>query len=482
MNARHVPAYTPRMERAPAANPTRIESPREAQVARGYEFSDVDQFQVEARADVVPANAASRERYARALAAEATIYGLPSVYQYAQMVVQAVDASSPTYTGFDAWYHQRDVATPEFDVFKTPNVDTLYSNAWLDLTEGPALIRLPPIRSRYYTLHFLDAYSNSTNLSSRTVGEEGGEFLVTPPDWDGSVPAGATRFRVASPYMWILMRILVHQSPEDVQEVRAVQDAVEIAPAAGVGRGDFVATSPEAAESDWRSFFAVLDFSLRANGHPVHEDAYVYRFRSIGLGGPRPLQLDTLDHGTRRGLETGFADAMELIRGARSQYADAVGDTGWISGSGGEDGFNYLRRAIRNLIGTGGNVTAEKIFFAAHTTASGEPLDASKTSYLVRLDPPPPVDGHWSLTLYPTATGLLYPNEIDRYAIAATTPGLEYDADGSLTVLIQHERPSNAANWLPAPAGEFYLDLRTWEPRAEIRRREWQPGPVTALS
>ena len=41
----------------------------------------------------------------------------PGVYQYAQMFVQAVDASSPTYTGFDAWYHQRDVATPGFDVF-----------------------------------------------------------------------------------------------------------------------------------------------------------------------------------------------------------------------------------------------------------------------------------------------------------------------------------------------------------------------------
>ena len=92
------------------------------------------------------------------------------------------------------------------------------------------------------------------------------------------------------------------------------------------------------------------------------------------------------------------------------------------------------------------------------------------------------MDGHWSLTLYPSATGLLYPNALDRYAIAATTPGLEYDSDGSLTVLIGHEPPSNTANWLPAPAGEFYVDLRTWEPGAAIRRREWQPGPITPCS
>jgi hypothetical protein len=457
-------------------------NPQEVQIARGYEVAGVDQFQVDPRPDVVPGSAEERERYARRVAAEATIYGLPSAYQYAQMVVQAVDESSPAYTGFDAWYHQRDVATPEFDVFKTPNVDTLYSNAWLDLTGGPALIRIPAIRSRYFTLHFLDAYSNSTNLSSRTIGQAGGEFLVTPPRWEGTLPDGATRFRVASPYMWILMRILVRDPPVDVEEVRALQDAVEITPTADVGRGDFILTRPEAVESDWRSFFAALDFSLRSNGQPVHEDAYVYRFRSIGLGGARPVDVESLDGPTRSGLDAGFADAMELIRSSRSEFAEPVGATGWISGSGGEDGFNYLRRAIRNFIGTGGNLVAEKVFFFSNKTASGEPLDASKMSYTVRLDPPPPVDGHWSLTIYPTATGLLYSNELDRYAIAATTPGLEYGADGSLTVLIQHEPPDNTANWLPAPPAEFYLDLRTWEPRAEVREGTWRPGPVTPAS
>jgi hypothetical protein len=456
-------------------------APPRLQVPRGYEFADVDQFQIEDCADVVPSGGGSRTTFARMLALDATIYGLPSVYQYAQMYVQAVDSASPGYTGFAAWFHQRDVATPAFNAFKTPNVDTLYSNAWLDLTAGPTRIRVPAIRSRYYTLHFVDAYSNSTNLSSRTVGEDGGDFLVTPPGWRGKVPSGVTRFRVASPYMWILMRILVRDAFGDVDEVRALQDAVEISAGADVGRGDFVAVSPDAAESDWRSFFRALDFSLRANGHPVHEDGYVYRFRTVGLGGDRPFDLDLLDEATGRGLEEGFGDAMDIVRSTRGEFGDPVGDTGWVSGSAGEDGFNYLRRAVRNFVGTGGNVIAEKVFFACHVSASGDRLDAATTRYVVRLDPPPPVDGHWSLTVYPTATGLLYTNEIDRYAIAATTPGLEYGADGSLAILIQHERPANIANWLPVPPGEFYLDLRTWEPRAEIRRGDWRPGAVTAV-
>ena len=71
-------------------------APLTEQMTRGYELSEVDQLQVALEPDVLPADPALRARYAQGLAAEATIYGLPSVYQYAQMVVQALDTSSPT--------------------------------------------------------------------------------------------------------------------------------------------------------------------------------------------------------------------------------------------------------------------------------------------------------------------------------------------------------------------------------------------------
>ena len=52
------------------------------------------------------------------------------------MYDQAVDWSSPAWTGFNVFRHQRDPATPDFTVFKTPNVDTLYSNVWLTSPTG----------------------------------------------------------------------------------------------------------------------------------------------------------------------------------------------------------------------------------------------------------------------------------------------------------------------------------------------------------
>jgi hypothetical protein len=96
----------------------------------------------------------------------------------------------------------------------------------------------------------------------------------------------------------------------------------------------------------------------------------------------------------------------------------------------------------------------------------------------VRFEVLPPVDGHWSLTVYPVDSGLLYDNELQRYAIGSTTPGLVTGPGGELEILLQHRRPTDPSNWLPVPDGLFYVDLRMWEPRAEARDGRWLPPPV----
>jgi hypothetical protein len=453
-----------------------------------YDLSAVDQVDFEARPDLRPVDDDARRAVVRMLAMDATIYGLGSVYQYVQLYDQAIDRGSAAYTGFDRFEHQREMTTPEFDVFKTPNVDTLYSNAWLDLTGGPAVVTIPAMGDRYYTLHFLDLYANATNLSSRTVGPGGGTFLVAPPSWNGDAPAGMTVFRVATPIMWILMRILVRDDRAgDDDVVRTLQDGVTVEPwpvgrPSRVDAGALPAVTVAESESDWRAFFGALDAVIRLAGVPVAEQAYVYRFQALGIGGPDPFDPDALDATSAAAAGEGFADALAVLAAVRKQVGEPVGSTGWVTGTAGQCGFNYLRRALQNFVGTGGNVLAEKKFYAAFTSCDGAPLDASRADYRVRLAPPPPVAGHWSLTMYPVSTGLLYANEIERYAVSATTPGMRLDPDGALTIEISHEPPADGpANWLPAPAEPFYLDIRTWDPSAEVRDGTWQPGPIERI-
>ena len=443
---------------------------------RTYDLFAADQMQVVADLDALPNDDDARSRYQRMLAMDATIYGLPSVFQYAQLYEQAVDVNSASYTGFNRFLHQRELATPDFTAFKTPNVDTLYSNAWLDLSGGPVIVEVPPIQDRYYTLQVVDMYGNSTNLSSRTVGPGGGRFLVATTTWDGDVPADTTAFRVATPYMWILMRILVKAPGEDVEFVQALQDRVTIAQLGEPVNAAFPPVTFEDVQTHAVSFFQALDWTIRNNGHPIQEEGYVQRFRSIGLGTREPFNPTDLDPVRRGSIGAGFDDAMTVISRSRGQVGTR-GPTGWNTGTAGEVGFAYLRRAIQNYVGTGGNVAAEKKFFVTFDDGEGETLDGAARRYKLTFETPPPVDGHWSVTMYPQATGLLYPNEIDRYAVAATTDDL-VGADGNITILLQHDRPDADGIWLPAPAEPFYIDLRMWEPRAEAQDGRWLPPPI----
>jgi hypothetical protein len=448
---------------------------------RAYDLFAVDQVRPVADVDVLPDDDDARGRYQQMLAMDATVYGLPSVYQYAQLYEQAVDDTSASYTGFNRFLHQRTLATPNFTAFKTPNVDTLYSNAWLDLSGGPVIVEVPPIKDRYYTLQFVDMYGNSTNLSSRTVGPDGGRFLVATTTWDGDVPADTTSFLVATSYMWILMRILVTAPGTDVEFVQSLQDRVTITSLVEPAAAGFVVVTFEEVQTQPVPFFQALDWTLRNNGHPKQEEAYVRRFRSIRLGIDEPFDARGLDPVLRASIEVGFEDAMAVIARSRGQVGSRV-PTGWSTGTAGESGFAYLRRAIQNYVGTGGNVTAEKKFFVTFEDGGGTTLDGATGRYSLTFESPPPVDGHWSLTVYPQATGLLYPNEINRYAVGSTTQGLVVGDDGTVTILLQHDRPGTPGTWLPVPAEPFYVDLRMWEPRVEARDGRWLPPPVVRTS
>jgi hypothetical protein len=68
----------------------------------------------------------------------------------------------------------------------------------------------------------------------------------------------------------------------------------------------------------------------------------------------------------------------------------------------------------------------------------------------------------------------LDPNQIGTYDRLAP------DADGAVTIYIQHASPGrdNEGNWLPAPAGSFNLALRLYNPASTARNLDWVPPAV----
>lgn len=446
--------------------------------AKVYSTEQVTQLQGPRLPDVVPADPTTRHRWAEALGFDAVIYGTASVLQYVQMYDQAVNPAASGYTGFNRFAHGRELAGPGYKPFKSPNADTLYSNAWLDLSNGPVLFTVPDTDRRYYTANFIDMYANATNIGARTHGTRGGRYLVAPANWQGEVPPGVELFRVSTPYVWVLLRILV-SDPSEVSKVTPLQDGFQITPVTGEGgsskRPDF--PPPDARTSV--GFFRILDFVLRTNGYPRQEEALVARYRGIGIGGSRPFAEVVTDEATLAGLASGFAEANKVINSSLSQGGRMV--NGWReSGDKGRYGANYLYRSVITTLGTGSNVSDESTSFTTFSDSTGKPLDGSRGSFRLVLNPPPPAKFFWSVTVYDARTKELHPNPIKRYLVSDRTRGLVRGPNGEVIITLQTSKPGKrgAGNWLPVPSGPFYLGLRAYGPDPVVLDGKWEPAAV----
>lgn len=116
------------------------------------------------------------------------------------------------------------------------NVDTLYSIAWLDLTKEPLVITAPDTAGRLYVLSMLDMWSDVfASPGGYATGTQAGEFLVTPPGWTGTVPAGLSQLPAPTSFVWIIGRTEV-SGAVDYAAVNRIQAGYTVMPLSQIGK------------------------------------------------------------------------------------------------------------------------------------------------------------------------------------------------------------------------------------------------------
>ena len=438
----------------------------------------------------------ARKALARSIGLAAFVYGYPLTETYRTCAMQTAPQAerragashgSDVRAPLNTLHHAPRPSTHEDRDVVTPANDLLYTIAWVHLAHGPMLLTVPASSrhpGRYFVLPLYDAYTeNFENLGPRNCNPEGETVVLVGPG--GTVPeslAGHRVVRCPTDLVWLIGRILVGDE-SDWPAARTLQSEIGLAPAPGtvlqgrpsaVERWDGPAVDAMAAAFENGEpaaqvaprFFTNMCRELAEAPGRVEDRALVAWFGQAGLRPDAAFSWDTLDEPTREGLIEGFAEGVQLVgavgRNRRPKPWSMTPSTGRY-------GNEFLGRARTAYLGLGALATSEAVYAAAHYDERQEPLDGQR-SYTMRFeaDDMPPADAFWSVTLY-DADRFLYPNEISRHAIGDTTPGLNRAAAGSLEIEFGHVRPADASNWLPAPAGRFYLILRMYYPREGVQ-------------
>lgn len=379
--------------------------------------------------------------------------------------------------------HRAVMTTPRHRAVTAPNIDTLYSSAFLELSGGPMEVITPEAPERYHCVTFMNVFTDNFGiLGTRTTGGHRVRAWIVGPGWQGEVPEGVQLIRSDTNDVWMLGRTLV-AGPDDLDAARAVQSQFSLSEVQG--RGPTLSMSGEAAPvPDARMFLDVVNDILGRSPTDIGQARRAALFEDVGIRpGNRTVWSDMAD-GLREIWTNSFPEMFRSLKAGADDLL--IRRHGWLAAPRevGDFGENDALRASVALWGLAALPFEEAAYFRAVTDGTGNSLDGSR-AYTFRLPSEGvPTDAFWSLTMYqqePDGRDFLVENPINRYAISDRTAGLVRDLDGALRICIQPEQPTDAtaaANWLPTPRGPFTMSFRAYLPRKEIVSGLWSPPPI----
>jgi hypothetical protein len=434
------------------------------------------------------------DQQAAEIAIDAYIYGYPLVLMDVTRQI-STNVSRPGENGapLNRLGNKRSFPDPSFTTVVSPNADTLYSFAFLDLAREPMVLSVPDMDGRYYLMQMLDGWTNVfASPGTRTTGNGKGSLAIVGPTWQGSVPDGVVEIHSPTALVWIIGRTQTN-GKGDYAAVHSVQDKYGLVPLSSFGKlhqlpGDVLvnrdldmSTPPadQVARMNAVTFFNRLNGLMKNNPPSPADAAALQRFARIGVATGRPFRADKLDPVLANRLDGAVRDAQEKIA-AQARLAHGKNVNGWeFMMNVGRYGTDYLWRAVVAQIGLGANLPEDAIYPRATRDADGRPLTGA-SRYEIRFPKGqlPPVGAFWSVTMY-NDRQFFVPNPIDRYAIGDRDK-LQFNRDGSLSLYVQNESPGKdrESNWLPAPEGSFNLCMRLYWPGREIINGVWKPPRI----
>ena len=425
------------------------------------------------------------------LGAEAYLYGYPLVIMDITRTQSAIDIGPE-----NELRRVRKFPDANFKDVVRPNVDTLYTTAFISMKKGPWVFEMPAQSERYELMPFMDAWTNvfaspGTRTRQGTQKNNASVYLLVGPHWQGQVPAHMTLLRSPTDMVWLIGRTQTNGSA-DFETVHRIQDGLRLVALNAPDNQPIANTAPALSSShalppvaqikalSTHSFFDRL-MQLMVDNPPAPQDQpLVQRMAQVGL---KPGQAANLSWPDGLSFSLGRWLAHLKIKSVLN-HKDSEGTWRTPPLNLGQYGTDYNTRAVVAMVGLGANLPEDALYPNTASDHQGKVLNGKHT-YQIHFEAQqlPPVKAFWSITAY-GADEFLIDNPLHRYALGDRDP-LHYNADGSLDIWIQAEPPKDKqriSNWLPVKADRpFLLNARLYWPKEEALKQTWQMPPVVRL-
>jgi len=393
--------------------------------------------------------------------------------------------------GVNIWGHAQKLLAAEFRTIETPNTETLYSSAVVDLEDGPVVIVHPDYGDRYFRTSVWDLHSDTHTISQKQDGRAPPPYALVRLGWKGRLPAGMKSIVVRSRYVLVAPHIAVY-GDADLPKVHALQQGHKLIALTDWGKSNAPMSAGQSLRPIRRTetktpaelvFFEELGETLKDISVRGDELGFARQLQAIGITLKDGFQPEKLDTPTIAGLKRAVLDGQALAaHKARTLAPPQPGGT-WTVGQDMTSVENWLQRAGIGFGYVWGDLASEVLYPNARTDSDGQLL-SGKSRYVLRFLPGQlPPARYWRISMY-DLEGFFVSNPANRFGVGNMAEKLQPDPDGGLTILIQRDSPGKdkEANWLPAPAEGFFMIMRLYQPEQRMYRGEYILPPLRKIN
>lgn len=379
----------------------------------------------------------------------------------------------------------------------SPNRDTVYSQAYLDLNDGP-MVFVKPKTDRFCSVEILDFWTNAIAILGSGGDTENKEVcVITTPAHEENLPANMPRIICPTEKAAILVRTMAYDDA-DMKNVKKIQDEMALMPLANYlsgekyqppagtyDEGNTFVPSEHVLSLPPEEYFAQAN-KLMENNPPLADDLETMKkLFDIGVGPNEKFDVSALGENPDTAWKEMLSGLEEYLLKNSSSYSKDIGGWNFFGEPIAEFTTEYEYRALIALVGLLANPTDVAVYPSADVDINGDAL-TGKNEYIIHFEkdelPPTEKNGFWSITAYNSKRGFI-DNDMDRYLVNDRSK-YKFNDDGSLDIYLQSDKPEDASkvnNWLPTGDDSFSLIMRIYLPKETVKNGTWNAPSITKV-